>query len=78
MAAGRMPTPGTQHGPCSETCKHKDCAELKNLAQAPCRFCQKAIGWGGRFYRSQFSGDVAHATCLEEAIDRNDARVGLF
>jgi len=78
MAAAVMPKPGTQFGPCQEGCKHKDCAELKGMAQSMCRFCQKAIGWGGRYYRSQLSGDLAHAACLETAVERNDARVGLF
>jgi hypothetical protein len=45
-------------------------------AATPCRFCQKPIGYDKRFYRSRLSGSMAHAMCLEEAVERNDARVG--
>jgi hypothetical protein len=50
----------------------------KTDAAAVCRFCQKEIGYGIGFFRSRLSGDLAHAFCLDEAVERNDARVGLF
>lgn len=78
MAAGILPAPGTKVGPCKAKCKHLDCAQTKAEAASPCRFCAKGIGYGVGFYRSKLSGELAHAFCFEEAVERNDARVGLF
>lgn len=78
MAAGLLPKPGTKIGPCKGTCKHRDCAETKRDAATPCRFCAKAIGYGVGFYRARMSGELAHAVCFKEAVERNDARVGMF
>lgn len=78
MAAGILPKPGTKLGPCVKKCKHRDCAETKQMIAAVCPFCQKAIGAGVGFYRARLSGDLAHAFCFEAAVERNDARVGLF
>ena len=78
MAAGILQGPGKKLGPCRSACKHRDCVETREQAASPCRFCQKAIGYETRFYRSGFSGDLAHGVCLEEAVEKNDARVGLF
>lgn len=78
MAAGILQKPGTKVGPCKATCKHRDCAQTKSDAATVCRFCQKAIGYGVGFFRSRMSGELAHAFCFEEAVERNDARVGLF
>ncbi len=77
MAAGVLPKPGTKLGPC-KSCGHRDCEQMRIESSAPCRFCQKPICYDVRFYRSALSGDLAHATCLEDAVERNDARVGLF
>ena len=49
-----------------------------SFATSPCRFCENKIGFGVRFVRARFDGCLAHARCLEEAVERNDARVGLF
>lgn len=79
MAAGILPAPGTKVGPCkSLRCKHVDCRQTRADAAAPCRFCADAIGYGRAFVRARFDGSLAHDRCLEEAVDRNDARVGLF
>jgi hypothetical protein len=78
MAAGILPKPGSKVGPCKSKCKHRDCGQTKAAAAATCRFCNKAIGYGVGFYRSRLSGELAHAFCFEEAVERNDARVGLF
>lgn len=78
MAAGILPAPGTKVGPCKAKCKHRDCAQTKADAAAGCRFCTKAIGFNVGFYRSRLDGGLAHAFCFEEAVERNDARVGLF
>lgn len=78
MAAGILQRPGTKLGPCKAQCKHRDCAQTKGDAAATCRFCQKAIGYGVGFYRARLSGELAHAFCFEDAVERNDARVGMF
>ena len=78
MAARILPKPGTKLGPCKGTCKHRDCAQTRGDATAICRFCSTPIGYNVGFFRSSLSGDLAHAFCMEEAIERNDARVGLF
>lgn len=78
MAAGMLPRPGTQVGPCESDCNHVDCRETMAMASAPCRFCGKSIGFQARFVSARFDGCLAHERCLEEAVERNDARVGLF
>ena len=78
MAAGILPAPGTKVGPCKAKCSHRDCAGTRADAAFVCRFCQKPIGYGVGFYRARLSGELAHSFCFEEAVERNDARVGLF
>ena len=78
MAAGILQKPGSKVGPCREACKHRDCQQTRQDAAALCPFCRKAISYGVGFYRARLSGDLAHAMCFEEAVERNDARVGLF
>lgn len=78
MAAGVLPKPGSKVGPCVKRCKHRDCAQTKQDAAEACRFCQKPIGYDVGFYRARLSGELAHAFCFEDAVERNDARVGLF
>ncbi len=78
MAAGLLPKPGTKLGPCKTKCAHLDCAQTKADAATTCLFCDKAIGYAQAFYRSRLDGALAHAGCLDGAVERNDARVGLF
>lgn len=79
MAAGTLPAPGTKFGPCKKAkCGHKDCAATRADAAALCRFCNKAIGYGEAFYRARLSGALAHWLCVEEAVEKNDARLGEF
>jgi hypothetical protein len=59
-------------------CRHRDCAQTRQDAQTPCRFCGAPIDYDAPFYRSPLSGDLAHAVCLETAAEQHDARVGLF
>lgn len=72
MAAGILSKP------CKRTCRHIDCAANRKDAAATCRFCGMPIGFEKLMYRSRLSGDLAHSACLEDAVERNDARVGLF
>lgn len=78
MAASVISKPGSEHGPCKGRCKHRDCRQTVTDAQSACRFCLKPIGYETLYYRARFDGCLAHATCLETAVERNDARVGLF
>lgn len=43
--------PGSESGPCTEACKHTDCAAIRAEAQARCRFCGEPIGFDTKFYR---------------------------
>lgn len=77
MAAGQLSKPGTRLGPCKR-CEHKDCKESIAMASALCRFCAKAIGYDTPFFEGRFEDVIAHASCLEQAVEANDARVGMF
>jgi len=78
MAAGVLPKPGTKAGPCKTPCKHVDCRQTRTDAASACRFCNEPIGYGRLFVRARLDGSLAHDICLETAVSRNDARVGLF
>lgn len=72
MAAGRLPKPGSEVGPCEGECKHKDCAETRSMAGAICPICDKPVGYETRFYHS--TGELVHAACLEDQIEAARAR----
>jgi hypothetical protein len=78
MAVGILPEPGSKRGPCESKCKHRDCAQTRQMAAEPCRFCQKAIGYDAGFVRARLTGSLAHVSCADEAVGRNDARLGEF
>jgi hypothetical protein len=78
MAAGMLGKPGSTAGPCKGKCKHRDCAETRRMLASVCPFCNKAIGPDTPFYRARLSEDLAHERCMESAVTRNDARLGLF
>jgi len=78
MAAGILPAPGTKVGPCKTACKHRDCAQTKAEAASLCPFCEKAIGYGVGFFRLMGLGQLAHAFCYEEAVERDDPRTVVF
>jgi hypothetical protein len=75
MAAGTMPKPGTEYGPCADECVHTDCAAHRKIAEAECVHCDEAIGYDTRFYHvdtiRQSGADwpgtrvYAHARCVE-------------
>jgi hypothetical protein len=69
MAAGRLPKPGTKHGPCEGACKHLDCAEVKREAELICRLCKDPIGFERGFFRMFSRGP------LGELIEGRDERV---
>lgn len=68
MAAGRLPKPGTEYGPCEGECEHVDCKATRLMAAAVCHFCEETIGYDRRFYRDE-GGALVHAVCLEESIE---------
>lgn len=78
MGYGFMPTKRSKYAPCAK-CEHTDCAQGREDIVHPCRFCQKPIGWGSRYYfESEYpypSGRPApvHADCLEDEIEREYA-----
>lgn len=51
MAAGTLPKPGTEYGPCADECKHRDCAVTREMASAKCDVCGESIGYGTRLYQ---------------------------
>jgi hypothetical protein len=72
MAAGRLPKPGTEFGPCVEDCNHIDCAETRSMVAVICGHCQKSIGYETRFYKTNNHGEptaLVHANCLEDKIE---------
>ena len=76
MAAGSLPEPGTEYGPCKDGCAHKDCAETRKMAAAICWRCEKAIAYNRRFYRMHDGTEAAagepyfvHALCEETAAE---------
>lgn len=68
MAAGVLSKPGTKYGPCNTACKHLDCAQTRQWADAQCSRCTKPIGYDTRFYRNEDS-TLVHAVCEESAIE---------
>jgi hypothetical protein len=50
MAIGILAAPGTQFGPCAESCRHIDCAATKAQAASPCAVCHEPIGYEVPFY----------------------------
>lgn len=71
MAAGTLPAPGTQYGPCKSSCKHIDCAETRERAASACIYCRRKVGFGVRVY--QHGEYTVHARCHEEAAEKNAA-----
>lgn len=74
MAAGILPKPGTEVGPCATKCKHVDCAETRARAGSKCLYCNKRVGYGVRIY--QHGDYTVHAACHEDAAERNATLFG--
>jgi hypothetical protein len=72
MSIATISKPGSEFGPCTGSCIHRDCAINREMAQRSCRICGKAIGYETGFFNE--SGDwktLVHASCLEEEIYKN-------
>lgn len=65
MAAGRLPAPGTELGPCVPSCGHTDCAETRTMAATSCFLCGKPIGYETSLYQEP-DKRLVHAACMEE------------
>jgi len=78
MAAGTLPKPGSNYGPCwdavlGDVCRHPDCAETRVMAAQVCRLCKERIGYERRYYvdpdsegKSVQERELVHAACLED------------
>lgn len=69
MAAGILPAPGTELGPCKTMCSHTDCLETRRMAGTSCTICGEVIGYDRRFYDSRRHNSLTHALCLEEEFE---------
>ncbi len=68
MAAGILPSPGTELGPCKDACEHRDCATTREMAGSVCHWCAKEIGYDVRFYQmDSASKKYVHASCEEDS-----------
>lgn len=67
MAAGMLPRPGTEYGPCLKACEHLDCAETRRMALAKCDICGKPIDFETRFYRRPMDEARDIGTVLHDA-----------
>lgn len=65
MAAGWMPIPGSEYGPCVEDCSHRDCASTRARAASACPYCSGDIGYDVRFYFEGDDNHPVHAVCAE-------------
>lgn len=76
MASGVLLRPGTDYGPCTEPCRHTDCAATREMAAAPCVRCGDPIDYDRHFFRDDEG--LAHALCvyeaLDEAVDKREAQ----
>jgi hypothetical protein len=70
MAAGTLPRPGTEYGPCIEECAHQGCAETRAMAEAACDICDDQIGHDRRFYRRDVIRIDGHGTRLSDTAGR--------
>lgn len=74
MAAGVLPAPGTEYGPCdTPECGHRDCEATRETAVSLCSWCDEPIGYDTRYYHGDSPGDYVHALCEELAIDEGRA-----
>jgi hypothetical protein len=53
--------PGERGGPCKEFCRHSDCRSIRLIAAAPCRLCEREIGYLEPFYEEVTKGKKKRA-----------------
>lgn len=69
MAAVGLAKPGSEHGPCADSCAHTDCAETRRQAETPCDICGEKIGYDKPFYQRESWSILIHQVCLLKKID---------
>jgi hypothetical protein len=69
MAAGRLPRPGTELGPCEGGCNHSDCQGTWEMAKRHCKYCSQPIGFDRDFF-DLGNFEWAHASCAFREADR--------
>lgn len=79
MAAGALPPPGSEYGPCETECKHTDCAATRREAAEVCDECHKPIGYDRRFFIENpwpAGASVPHRSYVHEvcAYEREERR----
>jgi hypothetical protein len=74
MAAGYLPLPGTEFGPCIDNCEHIDCKQTRTMAETICHYCGKAIGYDRGFYILE-EKIMIHSACHETAIEAENKRL---
>ncbi len=76
MAAGILPAPGTELGPCVAACEHRDCRATRATSERVCWHCGQPVGYERRFYDVGKPGAVTsvHADCEERAIEAEQAK----
>lgn len=72
MAAGMLPLPGTEYGPCVSACEHRDCAATRTTAESVCPLCGDPIGYETRYYVLSWDAVVegedpapVHGVCVD-------------
>jgi hypothetical protein len=68
MAFSRLPSPGTDYGPCAPECSHVDCAETRRQAAQLCPRCLNPIGYENNFMRDS-SGRLMHDACACQEVE---------
>lgn len=63
MAYGIVSTPGSKHGPCENSCHHRDCDQLKQLAEEICVYCGDPIGYDRRYCHVKEEVTIVHWAC---------------
>ena len=69
MEAIFLSPPGTEYGPCTLPCEHRDCAETRREAASLCGLCGQPIGYDRRFYKG-ITSEFVHLFCDLEQIER--------
>jgi hypothetical protein len=63
MSTTTLSAPGSECGPCLDPCGHKDCQEIRHIAQSDCAICSLTIGYD-REIMMLADGEIAHYDCL--------------
>jgi len=70
MAPGRLSSPGTNYGPCTNVdCGHIDCADTRSMAEVICHYCNEPIGYERGFYYEHHT--LVHSSCAEDSVEED-------